>query len=165
MVYRAEHRNDKAKADLLEAIRLAPKSNAGYTSLAWMLATSPDAKVRDGVKAVEYGQKACEITGYKDANDLENLAAAHAEAGQFEAAVKWQQKAIALAEPSYSDHSLNKAKERLALFKAKKPYRDLTEHEFIERKPGTRPEPANYEVDRIEDVIVPPPVKKDEPKK
>lgn len=88
--------------------------------------------MRDSKKALEYAQKACELTSYKYANDLESLAAAYAELGNFEKAVKWQKKALELApayskksvEPDYSKESLEKARLRLKLFQAGKPYRN-----------------------------------------
>ena len=74
---------DKAIADYDEAIRIDPKYTDAFSSKAWLLATCPDDKVRDGKKAVEAGKHACELTDYKSGNELENLAAAYAEAGDF----------------------------------------------------------------------------------
>jgi tetratricopeptide (TPR) repeat protein len=109
----------RAIADYNEAIRLAPDEPASYTGLAWLLATCPDAHVRDGKRAVELATRACRQSGWKDANDLENLAAGYAECGQFDQAVKWQTKAIAvgtnLEDPDEADR-------RLDLYKAGKPY-------------------------------------------
>jgi hypothetical protein len=50
---------------------------------------------------------------------LDTLAAAHAEAGNFEPAVKWVKRAIDLAPPA-AHESL---RERLALYEKEKPYR------------------------------------------
>jgi hypothetical protein len=61
------------------------------------------------------------LSGWKDANDLENLAAGYAESGRFDQAVKWQTKAIAvgtgLDDPDEADR-------RLDLYKAGQPYHD-----------------------------------------
>src|SRR5262245_47540364 len=63
----------KAIADYNQAMRLAPDEGDSYTSLAWVLATCPDASLRDGKRAVQLATKACELADWEDANDLENL--------------------------------------------------------------------------------------------
>ena len=111
---------DSAIADFVEAIRLDPRSAEAYNVRAWVWATCPDAKYRDGTRAVESATRSCELSGWKDANDIDTLAAACAEAGDFDAAVKWQTKANAL----YADAE-DKAtgQERLKLYRERKPYR------------------------------------------
>ena len=110
---------DRALADYKEAFRIDPKS---YTNgLAWMFATCPSEGVRDGKKAVELASHACELSDWKNANDLDTLAAAHAEVGNFDKAVEWQEKAIQLG----TDKEKNqKYQERLRLYKEKRPYRN-----------------------------------------
>jgi tetratricopeptide (TPR) repeat protein len=43
---------DQALADYSEAIRIDPKSSDAHNQLAWIWATCPEAKFRDGMKAV-----------------------------------------------------------------------------------------------------------------
>ena len=87
---------DKAIADYNEAIRLDPKNVASYNPLAWLLAACPDAKRRDGKRAIEIGTRACELGEWKNASHIDTLGVAYAEAGEFDKAVEWQEKAIKL---------------------------------------------------------------------
>ena len=63
---------------------------------AFLLSACPAPKYRNGRKAIAYATKACELTEWKDAQHVENLAAAYCETGQFEEAITWQKKAAAL---------------------------------------------------------------------
>jgi tetratricopeptide (TPR) repeat protein len=116
----AKREYDRAIADFDEAIRLNPKSAEAYNVRAWVWATCPDARYRDGKRAVESATKACELSGWKDPNPIDTLAAASAEAGDFEAAVKWQTKANALLADAGAKVE---GQERLQLYRERKPYR------------------------------------------
>ena len=102
-------------------MRRDPGYAGSYNQRAWIWATCPEARFRDGKKAVESATRACELTDWKEADVLDTLAAASAEAGDFDAAVKWQEKAQGL----YWD-ALDKEQglARLSLYRAKKPYRE-----------------------------------------
>jgi tetratricopeptide (TPR) repeat protein len=111
---------DKALADFNDAVRADPEESGGHVCRAWLLATCPVALYRDGPGAVASATRACELTGWKGAYEVSTLAAACAEAGDFDAAVKWQEKAVAL----YDDAILKEnARARLALYRAREPYR------------------------------------------
>jgi tetratricopeptide (TPR) repeat protein len=113
---------DKALKDFDEALRLDPKSVAALNCKAFLLATCPDAKFRDGKQAVEIARKACEIDGWKTNFLIDTLASAYAEAGQFDEAVKWLSKALADAE--YAKEAGDTGRKMLELYKQKKPFRD-----------------------------------------
>ena len=87
----------QAIEDIGTAVRLAPNDTDAQVTRAWMLSTCPDAKLRDGTKAIESATRACELTQWKAAHPIAALAAAYAETGDFNKAVKWQQQAIALS--------------------------------------------------------------------
>src|SRR5262245_3265628 len=74
---------DRAIDDLKETLRLDPDDGAACNELAWLWATSPDAKLRDGTKAVDYATKSCKLSNWKVATMLDTLAAACAESGRF----------------------------------------------------------------------------------
>jgi hypothetical protein len=90
------------------------------------LATCPDANVRNGEKAVEYATKACELSDWKTPARFGTLAAAYAEAGDFDDAVKWENKHL---ESDYlksksSNDTPDKARQRLSLYEQKRPYHE-----------------------------------------
>ena len=111
----------KAIADFNEAIRLEPNDPMGHSALAWTLATGSDAALRDGKRAIELANRAIKLSKGKDANDFENLAAAYAECGRFDEAVKWQARAIELGTGLLDP---NEAEDRLELYEAGKPFRE-----------------------------------------
>jgi tetratricopeptide (TPR) repeat protein len=111
---------EKAIADYDEAIRLDPEDAGALNGRAWLWSTSTEAKYRNGKQAVETAKKACELTEYKDAMIIDTLAAASAETGDFDSAVKWQTKAI---ESITDDKDRDDFRARLALYQQKKPYR------------------------------------------
>jgi tetratricopeptide (TPR) repeat protein len=120
--YRSKQDYARAQADYLEALRLNPKDPNPHNGLAWLLATCPVNEMRDGRKAVEYAKRACELTDYHRASDLGTLAAAYAEAGQFEEATKWQRQANDDAD--YVKIYGAQASLRYKLYADRKPYRE-----------------------------------------
>ncbi len=119
-VWEQKREYDKALADYDHAIRLSPKDAHAHNARAWILATCSDAKYRNGATAVLAAKTACELTDWKHASFLDTLAAAFAEAGDFESAIKWQSKAIELATDPAEKQELQT---RLELYREKMPYR------------------------------------------
>jgi Flp pilus assembly protein TadD len=113
---------DHALKDFDKAVKLAGDEPQALNLRAWLLATCPDARFRDGKKAVASAKRACELTRWKDAGSLDTLAAAHAEAGDFAEAVRWQKQA--LADPNLQADERAEYQQRLKLYEEKKPYRD-----------------------------------------
>lgn len=112
----------KAKADIDLAMMNEPRVPALHINLARILATAPDAKLRDGKKAVEEAKKAVDMIRYRDGRYLDTLAAAYAETGEFDKAVETQQKA--LDDPDFMKDDGDGARKRLTLYRDKKPFRD-----------------------------------------
>jgi tetratricopeptide (TPR) repeat protein len=118
----AKKEYDKAIQDYDEAMRLDTKYALAFNNKAWLLAACSNPKYRDGKRAVELASMACELTGWTDAMCLSTLGAAYAEAGDFEQAVKWQEKA--LADKNYAQINGEEAHKRLKLFRERKPYHE-----------------------------------------
>jgi hypothetical protein len=95
--------------------------------LAWLLATSPDAQIRDGVQAVQYAGRACELTHYGVPLFVDTLAAAYAEAGRFDDAISMAEKACALATATSDQGLLKRNQDLLALYRTHQPYHEAAE--------------------------------------
>ncbi len=106
-------------ADYDEAIRLDPDDANALNGRAWLWATCPDPKYRNGKKAVDSALRSSGLTKWKEPMILDTLAAAHAEAGDFDSAVKWQTKAIELLTDTKEKDDFQK---RLKLYQERKVY-------------------------------------------
>lgn len=120
----AAKRPEQAAASFKEALRLAPNAPECLNALAWVYATSPQAELRNGAEAVRLAERACTITRRQKAALLDTLAAAYAEAGRFEEAVKTAEELRALALSAHDTAAAETARQRSELYKAGKPYRD-----------------------------------------
>jgi hypothetical protein len=69
--------------------------------------------------------KSCELTGWKNGDALDTLAAAYAETGDFPHAIVFENKSIALRKPG--DDGMKDSLSRLDLYQHHKPYRDKAE--------------------------------------
>ncbi len=116
-------RYDEALAQFGEATRLRPDYGEAYNDLAMIRAACPDPRFRDGKAAVAAANAACDIAGRDQPDYLDTLAAAYAEAGEFNAAVEWQQQAIGLLTDEARKQDF---RTRLALYQARRPFRTTT---------------------------------------
>jgi Flp pilus assembly protein TadD len=121
---KAKGRVEEAITQYQEAARIKSDDPRPYNNLAWIRATHPDPRFRDGARAVEFAEKACGLWGYKDPGFLDTLAAAYAEAGRFPEAVATAQKAVSLAASLGSREVVREFEERLQGYEAGCPYRE-----------------------------------------
>jgi tetratricopeptide (TPR) repeat protein len=108
-----------ALADFRQAAAIDPQLADAQRSLAWLYATCPQKGYRDVEKALAAAQQAVELAGSDDYFTLEALAAAQANAEQFDAAVETQRQA-ANAAPAQVSGPL---RQRLALYEKRQVYR------------------------------------------
>jgi tetratricopeptide (TPR) repeat protein len=121
-VYRKKGEYAHALAEFMAALKLAPDDADAQLACAWLLATCPDDKIRDAKKALACARKAAELAGNKEYFHLASLAAAHAAAGDFAAAVRLQ--TLALAAPYIPADELEEMRARLGLYEQGRPYRE-----------------------------------------
>lgn len=104
-----------------------PRLPAMLNNLAWALATSPDAEVRDGARALATIERAMELRGKKKAGPvyMDTKAAALAELGRFEDAARVQKRAIRNLRLAKVDESIvADFEQRLAIYEQGMPLRD-----------------------------------------
>jgi tetratricopeptide (TPR) repeat protein len=111
-----------AAVELRETAERFPRSAFAHNELAWFLATCPDATSRHGADALAHAKSACELTKWNNPAYLDTLAAAYAEMGDFDQAIKQVREAIAKLEPASEDRK--EIEEHLVLFQRKEPCRD-----------------------------------------
>ncbi|MEX2306854.1 MAG: tetratricopeptide repeat protein [Pirellulales bacterium] len=138
----------EAIADFDRALALNEEDEGLLNNFAWVLATSPDDKLRDGERALKLATKAAELTGHETPHILSTLAAAYAETGDFENAKKWSQKAVELSQQAVEsaegddDRSklqadLEQLQKELANYQEGKPVRERQTAEDAADKPPT----------------------------
>ncbi len=88
---------DEAITHYQKALQIEPDNAEAQNNLAWVLATCPQASLRNGGKAVELARRANQLTGDGNPVVLGTLAAAYAEAGRFPEAVATAQRALQVA--------------------------------------------------------------------
>ncbi len=90
---------------------------------AWMLATNPNASIRNGAEAMDLARRAVQLSAGRDPAILGTLAAAYAEAGRFPEAVETARKAAELAARQDKPSMAESLKAQIALYEAQKPFR------------------------------------------
>jgi tetratricopeptide (TPR) repeat protein len=119
-----------------EALRLKPADPEIQNVLAWLLATAPEASLRDGSKAVELALQANKETGGENPAALHTLAAAYAEAGKFSEAVDAAQHALRLAEARTNSALAGTLQSELKLYLAGSPLHNLEQKQESHQPDG-----------------------------
>jgi tetratricopeptide (TPR) repeat protein len=95
----AKGRVRDAMAEYTKALQISTENLAALSNLAWLLATSSDSSLRNGSEAVRLAERADSTSSRSDKHPtvLRILAAAYAEAGQFDEAKETAQHALEAA--------------------------------------------------------------------
>jgi protein O-mannosyl-transferase len=109
---------DEAIAHFQRALQITPDSAETQNNLAWVLATCPQASLRNGGEAVELAQRANQLTGDGNPVVLGTLAAAYAEAGRFPEATETAQRAWQLARTQSNTALADNLQSQLKLYQA-----------------------------------------------
>ena len=118
----------KSLAQRREAIRLQPNNAALLNDTAWMLATNPNASVRNGAEALELAQRALKLSGGDESAILGTLAAAYAETSRFPEAVRTAEQAVRMAAAKGDRMLAEQIRTCLELYSSGKPYRQPPGH-------------------------------------
>src|SRR5262249_3036113 len=121
-VYAEQKRRDDAKAEFKRALLLAPEwpwTTLGYAS---KLATDPKPTPGDGPLAVLLAKEACYAFEEKEPGTLDALAAAYAQNGQFDQAVKTAKRALTLCDGSQPADLAPAIRDRIRLYEKNQPF-------------------------------------------
>lgn len=104
------------------AMRIKPDWVLPMIAAAWLLATNPDATIREPDFAVTLAERAVRTTPKQDARFLDVLAAAYAAKGEFARAVSAAEAALKVAHDDNGLRCSAEIAERLKLYRNNKPF-------------------------------------------
>jgi Flp pilus assembly protein TadD len=114
----------EAAANFQKALELQPDNVDARKYLAWILATCPEASLRNGTEAVKLAQQADQLSGGNNPAILATLAAAQAEVGHFSDAMATAQKALGLATAQTNTAVADALRTQIKFYQAGSPFRD-----------------------------------------
>lgn len=114
----------KASPFYAKAIEQNPRHLNALNNYSWLLATEADAQQRNGARAVELAERTCKATEWKQPVFMGTLAAAYAEAGRLDDAVKMAARARDLAQAKGMEAVARRNEELMELYRQGKPYRE-----------------------------------------
>jgi tetratricopeptide (TPR) repeat protein len=121
---RLERRRREAAAHYEISLQLEPDNPSTCNNLAMLLATAPDASLRNGARAVELAERARRLTHGENPVVLCTLAAAYAESGRFGEAVTTARRALELASERPNSQLAQVLERQLGLYEAGSPFHE-----------------------------------------
>ncbi len=122
LILARQAKSDEAHEIVDQGLQQRPIYLAGVNAFAWLLATSPDERVRKPRGAEELARRCCEATGYANPRFLDTLAAAYASQNQFDRAVETASQAVDYAARLGQATLACEITRRLELYKTGKGY-------------------------------------------
>ena len=107
-----------------KALEIRPDYADACNNLAWILSSSSDASLRNGVNAVELAERAVKLSNNQRPEFLDTLAAAYAETGQFSQAVQTAHRAQDLATQQNKQALTQSIQAKIRLYETKTPFRE-----------------------------------------
>jgi tetratricopeptide (TPR) repeat protein len=117
-------RTEEAVSHLQRVLVIDPDDAEAQKNMAWVLATCPDPRLRDGAKAVELAERASKANSMNPIMGA-TLAAAYAEVGRFSDAVATAEMALQLATSSGNLPMADVIRSHLEFYRAEQPFRDV----------------------------------------
>ncbi|MEY2489098.1 MAG: protein O-mannosyl-transferase [Verrucomicrobiota bacterium] len=115
---------NEAVTHFRRALEINPDDIEALNNMAWMLATWPEAGIRDGNKAVELAERANSFTHGENPVVSASLAASYAEAGRPADAVRTAQHALQLATAQGSAARADSIRAQIELYRSGAAFRD-----------------------------------------
>jgi protein O-mannosyl-transferase len=106
-----------------KAIEAQPDLVEALTNLAWIFASSSDANIRNGPKAVALAKKASQLTGDTSPVVLRTLAAAYASNKSFDKAIETSRRALQSAQEQRNSELTETIRREMSLYEVGLPYR------------------------------------------
>lgn len=105
-------------------VQMQPDNPMYLNGLAWILATSHVAEIRDGAKALRLAETACERTEHAIPELMGTLSAAQAESGMFDKAIGTVNRALETARRKGRDDFMDRLEGHLENYRAGQPVRE-----------------------------------------
>jgi tetratricopeptide (TPR) repeat protein len=116
-------RVEEALAHYKKTFEIDPSNVEARNNMAWVLATWPETRIRDGRKAVELAERADVLTDRVNPVISVTLAAAYAEDGRFPDALKIAERALKLAIGQGNTALANSIRAQIDLYQSSSPFR------------------------------------------
>jgi peroxiredoxin len=124
MALERQGRPEEAMREFKAVLRSYPNNLTTLNNLAWMLATHTGLGEDAGSEAVEYAQRATDMTDSSNAEVLGTLAAAYASDGQYAKAAEAATRAIELFNKRGASSKAEEVQQQRKLYLSNQPYRE-----------------------------------------